>query len=195
MNVSLHTRTLALVFTVAALVSSTAQAANYAVDAAHASASFQISHLGFSKTHGSFKEIAGTFSFDPEKPEKASTDVTIQAASIDTGNEDRDKHLRNEDFFDVEKHPTLSFKSTAWKQTGEKTFDVTGDFTLRGVTKPVTVPVTLLGMGKGFKGEEIAGFSSDFKIKRNDFGMDKLVGDSMIGDEVTISVSFEGVKQ
>lgn len=172
-----------------------ARAADYTLDAAHAAATFQISHLGFSKTHGSFTDIAGAFSFDTAKPEESTVEVTIQAMSIDTANEGRDKHLRSEDFFDVAKFPTLSFKSTAWKKTADKAFDVTGDFTLHGVSKSITVPVTLLGVGKGMKGEERAGFSAEFKIKRSDFGMDKMLGDSLIGDEVSIEVSFEGVKK
>jgi len=183
------------VFTAALTLASNARAADYMLDSSHAAATFKISHLGFSQTHGGFKEISGAFSIDPAKPETASVEVTIQAASVDTANEGRDKHLRNEDFFDVEKYPTLGFKSTAWKKTGEKTFDVTGDFTLHGVTKSITVPVTLLGMGKGMKGEERAGFSADFTIKRSDYGMDKMLGDTLIGDDVSIAVSFEGVKK
>jgi polyisoprenoid-binding protein YceI len=172
-----------------------ARAADYAIDASHASAMFSISHLGFSKVQGAIKDISGEFTFDPENADKSSVTVTLKAASIDTFNEGRDKHLRNADFLDVEKYPELGFKSKSWKKTGDKTYDVTGDFTLHGVTKIITVPVVHIGSGKGMQGEERAGFSCSFKIKRSDFGMDKMLGDSLIGDEVSIEISFEGVKK
>ena len=178
-----------------AIATAPAFAANYEIDATHASAVFSIKHLGFSKVQGAIKDLSGSFTYDAAKPETSSVHVVAKAASIDTFNEDRDKHLRNADFFDVEKYPELSFKSTAWKRTGDTTFDVTGDFTLRGVTKSITVPVEFIGAGKGMKGEERAGFAASFKIKRSDFGMDKMVGESLIGDEVTIDISFEGVKK
>lgn len=178
---------------IAVALGGTAQAAEYELDAAHSSATFSISHLGFSTVHGGLAELSGGFTFDPEKPEKASVQVTAKAASINTFNEGRDEHLRNEDFFNVTKFPELSFKSTAWKKTGEKTFDVTGEFTLLGVTKPITVPVTFNGAGEGFKGEQRAGFSASFKIKRSEYGMDKSVGP--VGDEVSIEVSIQGIKK
>lgn len=172
-----------------------ALAADYEIDAAHTSAVFNITHLGFSKVQGAIKELSGTFSFDEAKLEKSAIAVTAKAASIDTFNEARDKHLRGADFFDVEKYPTLEFKSKSWKKTGDKAYDVTGDFTLHGVTKSITVPVTLVGMGKGMKGEERAGFSASFKIKRSEFGMNQMLGSTMIGDEVSIEISTEGVKK
>lgn len=178
---------------VVAVSASASRAADYALDSAHASATFTISHLGFSRVAGALTDLSGEFSFDPEKPEASSVQVTAKAASINTFNEARDKHLRTEDFFNVEKFPELTFKSTAWKKTGENTYDVTGDFTLLGVTKSITIPVTHNGSGEGFKGEYRAGFSSSFKIKRSDFGMGGSIGP--IGDEVSIEVSFEGIKK
>ena len=172
---------------------SAASAADYTLDASHASATFSISHLGFSKVAGAITDLSGEFSFDPEKPEKSTVHVVGKAVSINTFNEGRDKHLRNEDFFNVEKFPELSFKSTAWKKTGDNTYDVTGDFTLLGMTKSITIPVTHNGSGEGFKGEYRAGFSTSFKIKRSEYGMTGSVGP--VGDEVAIEVSFEGIKK
>ena len=180
-------------FVALAAVATSVRAADYTLDASHASATFTISHLGFSKVAGAITDLSGEFSFDPEKPEKSTVQVTAKAASINTFNEGRDKHLRNEDFFNVEKFPELSFKSTTWKKTGENTYDVTGDFALLGVTKSITIPVTHNGSGEGFKGEYRAGFSSSFKITRSDFGMTGSVGP--VGDEVSIEVSFEGIKK
>ena len=180
---------------IAAALVAPAFAASYEIDPTHTSAVFNIIHLGFSKVQGAIKELSGTFTFDEAKPEQSAIAVKAKAASIDTFNEARDKHLRGADFFDVEKYPTLEFKSKSWKKTGDKAYDVTGDFTLHGVTKSITVPVTLVGMGKGMKGEERAGFSASFKIKRSEFGMNQMLGSTMIGDEVTIEVSTEGVKK
>lgn len=170
-----------------------ALAADYAIDASHASAVFSITHLGFSKVHGAIKDVGGTFSFDPAKPEAAAATVLAKTASVDTFNEARDKHLKNADFFDAEKYPEITFKSTVWKKTGDNTYDVQGDFTMHGVTKKIIIPVTHMGSGKGMKGEERAGFATEFTIKRSDYGMDKMVGP--VGDDVAIEISFEGVKK
>ena len=143
---------------------------------------------------GAIKELSGTFTFDEAKPEKSSIAISAKAASIDTFNEARDKHLRGADFFDVEKYPTLEFKSKSWKKTGEKTYDVTGDFTLHGVTKSITVPVTLVGTGKGMKGEERTGFSASFKIKRSDFGIATGFPAGALSDEVALNANAEFVK-
>lgn len=169
-----------------------AAAGTYEIDASHAAINFKVSHLGFSNTSGSFPGISGTIHLDEEDINKSSVEVTIDPASVDTNNEDRDAHLKNEDFFNVEKHDSITFKSTAWKKTGDKTHEVTGDLTLLGTTKPVTLTVTELGSGKNHKGEEVRGFETEYKLKRSDFGMDKMVGP--IGDEVTISISLEAVK-
>jgi len=165
----------------------------YDLDASHTSIVFKINHLGFSHTFGMFPDVKGTLKFD-EKDEKAnSIEVTVNAASVNTMNAGRDDHLRNEDFFDVEKHKEISFKSTAWKKTGKGEYEVTGDLTLLGTTKPITFTAKELGSGKGMKGETRRGFETTFSIKRSDFGMDKMVGP--IGDDVELTISFEGILQ
>jgi len=170
----------------------TGRAAEYTLDSSHAAAVFNVNHLGFSKTYGAFTDISGSFSFDPSAPEKATATVTVKTDSINTFHEGRDKHLKNEDFFNVEKFPEITFKTSNWKKTGDNTFDVTGDFTMLGVTQEITIPVHFHGAGDGMKGEKRSGFSTAFSIKRSDYGMTKMVGP--IGDDVNIEISFEGVQ-
>lgn len=175
-----------------ALLLCTAAAAEvYEVDPAHSSAEFRIRHLGVSNVSGRFNDIAGTVNFDTEDPSKSSVEIEIQTASIDTAVEARDKHLRSADFFDVEKFPVMTFKSTGFKPAGDNMYEVTGDFTLLGVTRPLTVTVEHIGTGKDQEGNALVGFETTFTIKRSDFGMNTMVGSSLIGDEVKITVAVE----
>jgi polyisoprenoid-binding protein YceI len=165
----------------------------YELDTAHSSLAFKIKHLGISWVKGSFGAFEGSFVLDAENPAACSVTVTAQAASISTGNDGRDKHLRSPDFFDAEKFPTLSFKSTKVSKKADGVYEVTGDFTIHGVTKPVTFDFNLAGPAKGMKGETRAGGDTAFVIKRSDYGMDKMVGP--IGDDVHLDLSFEAVKK
>ncbi len=175
-----------------ALLAPLATAATYEIDPAHSTALFRINHLGFSFTHGTFSDLAGTIEFDAEKPEAAKVDVTIKTTSIDTQVAARDEHLRGEDFLDVAKYPEMSFKSTAWKKMDDTTYSITGDFTLHGVTKSITVDMNKIGEGKDMKGTERIGFEGSFTIKRSEYGMDKMLPG--VGDEVLIVFGTEGVK-
>lgn len=168
-----------------------AAADDFKLDGAHAAAVFQINHLGVSTVHGRFNDVAGEFTFDPA-PEKCAISVTIKADSIDTANKKRDDHLRGPDFFNTKQFPTLTFKSKSWKKTGDNTFDVTGDLTIHGVTKEVTVPVTKVGEGKDPWGGFRMGFDAQFTIKRADYGITFMEGG--LGAEVPITVSVEGIK-
>ena len=165
----------------------------YDIDASHASIVFKINHLGFSHTFGMFPGVSGTLKFDEKDASANAIEVTVDAASVNTMHEGRDEHLRNEDFFHVEKHKEISFKSTAWEKSGDNTYKVSGDLTLLGVTKPITFEARELGSGKGMKGEFRRGFETTFTIKRSDFGMEKMVGP--IGDEVELTISFEAILQ
>jgi len=178
-----------------ALGTASAEVEVYQIDKVHSLAGFKIRHL-FSKTAGRFTDFGGTLHFDAAKPEDSRIEITIQAASIDTDNENRDNHLRTADFFDVEKYPTITFMSTKIEPTGEKDrFKVTGDFTMLGVTKPVTISVELLGFaefpGMGHRG----GFSASTTINRKDFGMqwNKVfdAGGTILGEEVEIDFPIE----
>lgn len=171
----------------------------YEVDPNHSAASFQIRHF-FSMVPGQFKLVAGGIQFDEAVPANSSAELTIQAASIDTGQEKRDGHLRSGDFFEVEKYPTITFKSARIEKTEESDrYKVSGDLTIRGVTQPVVVDVQLLGFGADGMGGERAGFLGTTTINRKDFGINwnKALdnGGAMLGDDVKIEFAIEAVKK
>lgn len=161
-----------------------AAAEDWTLDASHTSIVFKVSHLGASETYGLFKEAAGSFTTG----DSPTFDITVNADSIDTGNAKRDQHLKSPDFFNVRQFPTIAFKSTASEKTDDG-YNVTGDLTLHGVTKSITVGMTQ-GAVTSMQGKNVTGFSTTFEIQRTDFGMDYSVGP--IGDTVTLMVSFEG---
>ena len=175
-----------------------AAAATYAVDQAHSEASFQVRHL-VTKVRGKFADFVGTVVMDAAKPEASSVEFTIQATSIDTSVADRDKHLRSDDFFAVEKYPEITFKSTKIERAGDHAYQVTGDLTMRGVTKRITLPVTYLGEVKDPWGHVKAGFETAITLNRKDFGINwnKALdqGGVLVGDEVEVSISIEALKQ
>jgi polyisoprenoid-binding protein YceI len=182
-----------LVFGVSACASSTTHAADsYQFDPAHTSVAFRIQHAGISFVQGRFNEFSGACTIDTADPSKSSFEMTIKTASIDTAVAKRDEHLRTPDFFDVKQFPEMTFKSTAVKKV-DGGLEVTGNFTLHGVTKPVTF--TLMG-GKTVefpKGTMRIGFFTEFKLKRSDYGMAKMIPD--VGDEVHITIGLEAVKK
>ena len=166
---------------------------SFVVDQNHSEVSFQIRHF-VTRVRGNFNTFAGTIAMDTAKPENSAVDFTVEAASIDTRNENRDKHLRSADFFEVEKHPSITFKSTRIKALGGDRYEVTGPFTLRGVTKEITVPVSFLGTVKDAKGNVKAGFESTFRINRKDYGVNwnaPMDQGFMLADEVDITIAVE----
>jgi polyisoprenoid-binding protein YceI len=185
---------LAAAFTLAA----TLTAETYVIDKNHSDASFQIRHFA-SKVRGRFADFAGTIQADPAKPEASSVEFTIKTASIDTNQPDRDKHLRSADFFDAEKFPEITFKSSKVTPAGKDKYDVTGTLTMHGVSKEVTLPVTYLGTMKDPRGSEIASFEVATKLNRKDFGMtwNKALdnGGFMLSDDVDVQISLETKKQ
>mgnify|MGYP001615302816 CR=1 FL=1 len=192
-------RKLPFVLAAAALMAQPALAADtYAVDKTHSEVSFQIRHL-MGKVRGYFTDFSGTINADAAKPEASTVEFTIKATSISTANEYRDKHLRSADFFDVEKLPEIGFKSTKIKLLGKDRYEVTGDFTLHGVTKPLTLPVTFLGTAKDPWGNDRAGFETTATVNRKDYGIvwNKALdaGGLLLGDEVAISISLEAIKK
>ncbi len=162
----------------------------FTVDGVHSSVIFRIKHLNVAWNYGRFNKMSGTFLLDGKDPAKSVIDITVDASSIDTANADRDKHLRAGDFFSVQEYPTLTFKSTAFKKTGDTTFEVTGDLTMKGKTKSITITVENTGQGPGRRGGEVAGLETRFNIKRTDFGMDYMVGG--LSDEVGLIIALEG---
>ncbi len=178
----------------AALIATGATAAEkFELDRSHTQILFEVNHLGFSTNVGQFKDFDGVIYLDQEDPSASRVEATIQAASLDTAWEARDEHLRNDDFFDVENHPTITFTSTEVDVTGEKTAKVTGDLTLLGVTKPVTLDVTLNQMGPHpFNKKMTAGFSATAVIKRSEFGMTTYVPN--LSDDVKLTIHTEAAE-
>jgi len=165
----------------------------YKIDPVHSEISFKIRHL-LAKTSGRFTKFSGTIKVDTADISKSSVEVSIDAASINTDNEKRDEHLKSADFFDVAKFPTLTFKSTSVKEVAKGKLEVTGDFTLHGVTKRVTFPITNAGTQPGMQpGSVVAGFvDGALTINRNDFGIKTYPG--ALGDDVAISLNVEAGK-
>lgn len=162
----------------------------FAVDTVHSATIFKITHNGAGTFLGRFNELSGTFSLDATKPESGSLNFTIKTESVDTANGDRDKHLRGADFFNTKQFPESTFKSKSIKKAGEG-FEVTGDLTLCGVTKPVVVKITNFKAGvNAMNKKPVAGFEANFTIKRADFGITKFPG--MLGDDVAMTVGVEG---
>ena len=175
----------------AAVLAAPAQAAEeYVFDEGHTFILFDVSHLGFSRTHGQFRTFEGTFMLDREEPANSSVTMVIDAASLDTRHEARDAHLRNADFFNVEAYPEITFVSTDVELTGEATALVTGDLTMLGVTRPVTLDVTLNQLGEHpMNGNTVAGFTATTTLNRSDFGMTSYV--PAVGDDVAILIQAE----
>ncbi|MEO8033349.1 MAG: YceI family protein [Acidobacteriota bacterium] len=170
----------------------------YTVDKTHSEATFKVRHM-MSKVSGKFDDFSGTVKGDPKTPGSSSVEFTIKTASINTGTADRDKHLRSAEFFDAEKYPEITFKSTSIKATSKKNvFSVTGNLTMRGVTKTITLPVEFLGTGKDPWGNEKAGFSLDTTLNRKDYGINwnKALdnGGMLVSDDVAISINIESMK-
>jgi polyisoprenoid-binding protein YceI len=164
----------------------------YAVDPAHAGITFKVSHFGISWIPGRFNGFSGNFTIDPDDASRCSFAMTINAESVDTNNPARDKHLRTPDFFNVKQFPAVTFKSTAVKAI-KNGYEVTGDLTLHGVTKPVKLELVGGGKAQFPPGVQRTGYSADFIVKRSEFGIDKF--EKMLGEDVYVSVSFEGVKK
>ena len=189
----------AAAFWVLIALAGTASAATetFVFDKAHTRVGFQIRHW-LTKVDGQFKQYDGKIAIDRANPSNSSVEVTIQAASIDTGQENRDKHLRSADFFDVEKFPTITFKSTKVVPKGKDQYEVTGEFTMHGVTRTIVIPVRntgFLNVGK----QEKAGFEVAFPLYRKEFGItwnrtaDE--GGVMLGDDVDVAISIEANKE
>lgn len=187
-------KTLALALLLPALV--LAAPAAYKVDADHSSVGFSIRHF-VSNVTGRFGDFEGAIKYDKDNPAASSVEFTVKTASIDTGNADRDNHLRAADFFDAPKFPTMTFTSTKVAAKGANTLEVTGNFTMHGVTKQITIPVEFLGTVKTPRGEK-AGFETHFTINRKEYGVNwNNVMDSgpVLGDEVKINIDIEANKQ
>lgn len=157
----------------------------------HAFIEFRIQHLGYSWVYGSFKDFDGSFTYDAKDPSKDKVEVTIKTGSIDTNHAERDKHLRGGDFLNAAKFPEAKFVSTEVKKDGE-TYKITGDFTLNGVTKPITLDAKLMGEGKDPWGGYRAGFEAEGNIKLKEFNIKSDLGPK--SQEAQLLISVEGVQ-
>lgn len=166
----------------------------YEIEKPHTQIMFGVSHLGFSTSYGKFLDYEGSIEFNRSEPEKSKVEIIIQTGSIDMGDEKWNEHLKNEDFFNVEKFPTMIFKSTDIKVTSDDTAKIIGDLTILEETKPVTLDVVFKKAEKHPFGEKYAaGFSAKASIKRSDFGM--VYGLPMVGDDVDLTIEVEAIRQ
>ncbi len=171
------------------------QAEEYVIDTkgAHAFVQFRIKHLGYSWLLGRFNDFSGSFVFDEKTPDASKVNVLINTASIDSNHAERDKHLRGEDFLDVEKYPESRFVSTSFKDNGDGTAVLKGDFTLHGVTKPITIDVKHVGHGPDPWGGYRRGFEGSITLKLADYNINYDLGPA--SKEVELFLSVEGVRK
>lgn len=166
----------------------------FSVDPVHSSVVFRVKHNGVAYFYGRFDEVTGSFHLDKDDPSKSTIDIKVATEKVNTNNAGRDKHLRGNDFFSASEFPEITFKGKSFKKSGDSTFDVTGDLTIRGVTKVITVPVEHTGEGKGMRGGTVAGLETKFTINRGDYGVSYMIGPAL-ADEVTLMVGLEGGKK
>jgi len=170
----------------------------WTLDPAHTRIGFVARHAMVTKVRGSFNEFEGTAVVDGANPANSHAEVTIKAASIDTRNAQRDEHLRSNDFLAMQEHPEITFTSTGARQVDDTTFELTGDLTIRGVTKPVTIPFTFEGAAKDPFGNLRAGFEGSVAINRKDWGVSWNAalegGGVLVSDRVTLEFEVSAIK-
>ena len=170
----------------------------YTVDPAHTRIGFVARHAMVTKVRGSFDEFAGTAVLDGANPASSRVEVTIEAASIDTRNAQRDEHLRGNDFLAMQEYPKITFASTGVRQAGETTFEVTGDLTIKSVTQSITIPFEFEGAAKDPFGNERVGFEGSVTINRRDYGVTWNAalegGGVLVSDKVTLEFEISAIK-
>jgi polyisoprenoid-binding protein YceI len=170
-------------------------AGTWQVDTSHSAVTFTARHMMVAKVRGRFKDFSADIVI-AEDPLQSTVNATVQMASIDTGDSSRDDHLQTNDFFDIENHPTMTFRSTSLEGSGDE-YKLHGDLTIRGVTKPVTFDLEFGGAGKDPWGNTKAGFTATGTINRKDFGVEwnapLETGGVLVGDKVTIEIDIEAL--
>ena len=171
------------------------QAEDYVIDTkgAHAFVQFRIQHLGYSWLYGRFNDFSGRFSYDEKDPAAAKVEVVIKTASVDSNHAERDKHLRAEELLNVAKYPEALFKSISYKPTGPGKATLTGELTLHGVTKPITIAVTEIGHGRDPWGGYRRGYEGTTRLRLKDYGIQRDLGPASAEVELTLSV--EGIRE
>ena len=170
------------------LASFTLQAADYKIDPTHSFINFKTQHLGVSWLQGRFNDVSGNFSYDADSPSSAMIEISVNTASVDSNHAERDKHLRSDDFLDVDKFPTASFKSSSFDGS-----TLNGELTLHGVTKPISVAVSKVGEGKDPWGGYRAGFVGNYDLKRSDFGISYNLGPA--AEVIQLEFNIEGIRK
>jgi polyisoprenoid-binding protein YceI len=172
---------------------STSAPETYLIDPVHSSVSFTLRHF-VSKFTGQFTKLEGTITVDRADLEKSAITATIDTSSISTANEKRDEHLKSPDFFDANEFGVIGFKSRSWKRGAGESFVVSGDLTLRGISKPASLKVQCLGFGPGMQDTVLSGWEATATIRRSDFGLNgpSFLG-TMLGDDVLITLAIEAV--
>lgn len=171
----------------------------WVIDPMHSQVGFSVKHMMVTTVRGRFSSYRGKIEFDPKAPTKGSVEVEIDVKSVETGQADRDNHLRTGDFFDVANHPTMTFKSTSVEQKSDDELVVHGDLTLRGVTKPVDLAVELGGVAKNTYGKMVVGMTATTTIKRQDFGVNfhqvLETGGVAVSDKVKIELEIQAYQE
>jgi polyisoprenoid-binding protein YceI len=169
------------------------------IDPAHSETQFAVKHMMFTNVRGHFNVLSGHLHIDEQHPENSWVDAQVDASSIDTRSDYRDGHLRSADFFDVEKYPTINFKSNKVEPVKGNEYNVIGDLTMHGVTKPVQFKAEYAGTGKNPFGKVVAGLSAKTKINRKDFGLNwnqaLESGGVLVSEDVTIEIDLQAVEQ
>ena len=170
----------------------------YAIDPSHSRLGFVVRHAMVTKVRGNFADISGSVTVDGANPTASTVSISAQLASVDTGDEGRDGHLRSGDFFDTDNHPTMSFVSTSITPDGDDEFKVTGDLTIRGVTKPVTIDLEFTGAAKDPFGNDRIGFEGKAEINRKDWGLEwnaaLETGGILVGEKVKLELDISAIR-
>lgn len=164
----------------------------FTVDPAHTYITFKVKHLGIGHSYGHFNDLTGSFTFDESASVPVAIDMQVQASNIDTGMEKRDVHLRSPDFFNVDRYPTISFKSRSVEKTAEDTYMITGDLTILDQTLPIRTQARQIGAGKDPWGKYRRGLEASFTIRRSEFGMNFML--DAVSDEVDLTISIQGIR-
>ena len=168
-------------------------AAHYTIDPAHSSVSFKVKHMSISKVDGKFEKFSGDFNYDEKNPAAWSTSASIDANSINTSSEGRDKHLKSADFFDTAKFPALNFKSAGVTNAANGKAVLSGILNMHGVEKPISLDLEFGGTAQDPMGNSRAGFEANGKVNRKDFGINPGSPNAMIGEDIEIRISIEGI--
>lgn len=181
-----------IIASIVGLLSHVAVAADYEIDPAHSFVEFRIQHLGYSWLYGRFNDLSGDFSYDAEQPEASEISLEIDTASVDTNHAERDKHLRGEDFLNVEKYPTATFKTTKYSGDAEGG-TLEGVLNLHGVEKPISIDIKKMGEGPDPWGGYRAGFIGTTTLARKDFGIDYDLGPA--SETMELELGIEGIRK